>query len=629
MCGIVGILEAPASDLESSLLRATRALAHRGPDAEATQIIDTGLPGWVLGLGARRLAILDLSPAGNQPMLDRATGNWIVHNGEVYNFRQLRGELEAAGQRFCSQSDTEVLLHSYAVWGKDCVLRWRGMFATAIWDARQRQLVLFRDRLGIKPLYYHPEASRLSFASEVRTLVKGGWVAPRLDPTALESFLSFGAVQEPLTIVAGVRAVPPGHRLVWQEGRWTTESYWDPIRTRPAGVPTSEALPELLLEAARLRLVSDVPLGVFLSGGIDSSSLVSLLRGAAGAELQTVTVVFSENTASDALCARRLAEKFGTRHHELLLDESELLRQLPGALAAMDQPTANGINTYLISRAVRADGIKVALSGLGGDELFGGYPSFRQSGLLGGLRSVSARLPRWGRRALAGLTVLWPAAPEAKRKLHFLFQGENGFADPVFLLRALFLPAQVAQLLTPEAILSLDYGDYAQTLRTSLEQASELDPFARTSWLELRHYLLNTLLRDTDQMSMAHGLEVREPLLDQQLVEVVLGLPRREKANGRVPKEALVRSLPQPLPPEIVQRRKVGFTLPFERWLRGPLRSDVEDVLTRSSSPLALWLRPGAVAQVWKEFLAGRQSWSRPWALYVVQRWAEASGARL
>ncbi|MGH7751917.1 MAG: asparagine synthase (glutamine-hydrolyzing), partial [Gemmatimonadales bacterium] len=387
-------------------------LRHRGPDDEGLEVLPAGDTPHGLGLGVRRLAILDLSPAGRQPMRDPVTGNWIVHNGEVYNFRELRGELEAAGHQFHSHSDTEVLLHSYAAWGLNCVTRWRGMFATAIWDAHLRRLVLFRDRLGIKPLYYCRDGDRFAFASEVRALVRGGWAAPRLDLTALDSFLSCGAVQEPLTIIAGVQALPPGHRLVWVEGRPEIVSYWQPRAQPEAPTSAAAALPELLAEAARLHLVSDVPVGVFLSGGIDSSSVLTLLASAGPVTLQTFTVVFPEGSFGDPAWARRLAQDFLTEHHELFLEEAELLQQLPGALRAMDQPTADGINTYLVSGAARQAGLKVALSGLGGDELFGGYSTFRRAPQLARLQSLCAHLPRVGRRALASLVTALPGAAE-------------------------------------------------------------------------------------------------------------------------------------------------------------------------------------------------------------------------
>ncbi|MFQ5663086.1 MAG: asparagine synthase (glutamine-hydrolyzing) [Terriglobia bacterium] len=629
MCGIVGACRPGDPNLRGALRAALAALRHRGPDDDGIELLFAGDAPNALGLGVRRLAILDTSAAGHQPMHDPATGNWIVHNGEVYNFRELRRELEAVGHCFRSQSDTEVLLQSYAAWGLECVTRWRGMFATAIWDAPRRRLVLVRDRLGVKPLYFHQEGSRFAFASEVRALVKGGWVAPCLNLTALDSFLSFGAVQEPLTIIAGVRALPPGHLLVWEGGRLQISSYWDPFAGKAARGSTAARLPELLGEAARLRLVSDVPVGVFLSGGIDSSSVVALLSGPSPGELRTFSVVFPEDESDEAACAQRVAGEFRTAHHELALDEAELLRQLPGALAAMDQPTADGINTYLVSGAVRQAGLKVALSGLGGDELFGGYTTFRRAPRLARLESVCARLPRLGRHALARLVGALPRATDGHRKLRALLHGGGAaFPDPVFLLRALFLPDQVAELLTPDAILGLDYSEYAARLQPLLAQARVLDPFTRVSWLELRHYLLNTLLRDTDQMSMAHSLEVRVPFLDHRLVEAVLALPGTAKANGRVPKPLLVGSLPRALPAEIVRRPKRGFTLPFERWLRGQLRAEVEARLLQPSAPLAGVLRPEAIAEVWRSFLARRHSWSRPWTLYVLLRWAEGFAGR-
>lgn len=628
MCGIVGASHPGDPELRPALAVATGALRHRGPDDEGIEVLPAGQAPNGVGLGVRRLAILDLSPAGHQPMQDPATGNWIAHNGEVYNFRELRRELEARGHRFQSRSDTEVLLQSYAAWGPECVARWRGMFATAIWDARRRRFVLFRDRLGIKPLYYCRAGNRFAFASEVRALVRAGWIQPTLDLAALHGFLSFGAVQEPHTIASGAQALPPGHRLVWEEGRLQVTPYWQPLSGKDPAATSAAALPGLMTEAVRLHSVSDVPVGVFLSGGIDSSSLVALLGLTATSNLQTFTVVFPGDSFGDAGCARQVAEEFRTQHQELLLDEAELLRQLPRALAAMDQPTADGINTFVVSGAARLAGIKVALSGLGGDELFGGYSTFQRAPRLAQLESACAHLPGVGRRALGHLVTALPGQVESRRKLGALIAGKAGAADPVFLLRAFFLPDQIAQLLTPDALLALDASDTTEAQQALLTQARALDPFTRVSWLELRHYLLNTLLRDTDQMSMAHSLEVRVPLLDHLLVESVLALPGRVKTNRHLPKHLLVGALPRPLPQEIVHRAKMGFALPFERWLRGPLRGELETTLLTPSPTLVGVVQEAGIGEVYRQFQQRRIGWSRVWALYVLKRWAEAAGLR-
>lgn len=628
MCGIVGAFRPGDPELPRALRAATAALRHRGPDDEGLEILPAGDSPNAVGLGVRRLAILDLSPAGHQPMHDPRTGNWIVHNGEVYNFRELRRELETHGHRFHSQSDTEVLLQSYAAWGPECVHRWRGMFAAAIWDAGQRRLVLFRDRLGIKPLYYCSEGNRFAFASEVRALRSAGWVGSRLDLTALESVLSFGAVEEPYTIVAGVRALPPGQYLVWEAGQLEIAPYWQPFAERERTTVTREAVAAILTDAVRDCLVSDVPVGVFLSGGIDSSSLVSLLSALAVPDLKTFSVVFGSEGLADAFCSGRVAEEFRTQHHKLDVDETEPLHQLPRALAAMDQPTADGINTYLVSGIARPAGVKVALSGLGGDEVFGGYSTFQRAPQLARLQALCASLPGSLRHLLGKLILAWPGAGDRRRKLRTLVAEDSVFADPVFLLRAFFMPEQITRLLTSEARGAVDFAARRETLQSLLAQTLGLDSFTRISWLELRHYMLNTLLRDTDQMSMAHGLEVRVPLLDHRLVEAVLSLPESLKANGRFPKHLLVDALPRPLPEEVVRRPKRGFALPFERWLRGPLQKELEETLLTPSSALKGVLRQEGIAEVYRQFQKGRLSWSRVWVLHVLKRWVEAAGLR-
>lgn len=632
MCGIAGIAARNGKVAPEVLERATQSLAHRGPDDAGTILIREDAPEPVeVGLGNRRLAILDLSPLGHQPMQDPASGNWIVYNGEIYNYREIRERLGREGERFHSHSDTEVLLKAYGRWGEHCLRELRGMFAFAIWDARHHRLFVARDAMGIKPLYYASSGPYFLFASEVRTLLGTGLVQHRLDRAGLYNYLAFGSLYDPITLIEGVSALRPGHYLVWEKGAVRETMYWD-LTSKESQTRNTHATPAerkqleeelyaVLDESVRMQMVSDVPVGVFLSGGIDSSSLAGILsRG--GSEVSTFSIVFRESDYSEAEFSRMVASKFGTDHHEILVSQGDALDALPGAVQAMDQPTIDGLNTYLVSRQTRAAGIKVALSGLGGDELFAGYSSFRTVPRMERFSKVWRYLPSLARTPVAGAFALVTASSDQNRKIATLLRANGRVPHPYFLARMLFTPAQRDAL-----CVSRDEGVLEQAnapLQESLGHTRNLDAVNRVSYLEARCYMLNTLLRDADGMSMAHGLEVRVPLIDHQLAEKLMAMPGEWKLDRDMPKPLLVGALSGALPDEIVHRAKRGFTLPFEHWLRDELRSEIEQTLQRSADgALAAVLNPVAVRAIWDDFGRGTTSWSRPWSLYVLQRWCE------
>jgi len=635
MCGIFGIVARKAQVPDGVLERGTQSLAHRGPDDSGTILLRDSVPDPVeIGLGNRRLAILDLSPLAHQPMNDAETGNWIVYNGEIYNFRDIRDELEQGGTIFVSQSDTEVVLKAYARWGEDCLAKFRGMFAFAIWDARRHRLVIARDPMGIKPLYYAQSGTHFLFASEVRTLLGTGLVQPRIDPAGLINYLTFGSAYDPLTLVEGVHALPAGHTLTWEGGTLRESAYWDlvdepgtAVRT-PASLlaenedQTPDRLQPMLEEAVRLQLVSDVPVGVFLSGGIDSSALVSILsRG--GVTPSTFSIVFREADFSEAQHSRAIAARFRTDHHEINVSQTDVLTAIPDALRAMDLPTMDGINTYFVSREARRAGVKVALSGLGGDEVFAGYSSFRTVPRMERFAQFWRQVPSVVRSPVASAFAALSPANDQNRKLASLARDNGRVLHPYFLSRMLFTPTQRDLLFSQADGSAADRA--AQSQRDRLQRALPLDAVNRVSYLESRCYMLNTLLRDADFMSMSQGLEVRVPLIDHQLAKAVLALPGGWKLNG-TPKKLLVGALAGSLPDEIVHRPKRGFTLPFERWMRQELRAEIEPVLGKkriSEGPLGGLLDSAQVDRVWKNFLGGETSWSRPWSLYVLQRWCE------
>jgi asparagine synthase (glutamine-hydrolysing) len=627
MCGIFGILARKARVDPLMLQRATQSLAHRGPDDSGTVIVRDAAPDPVeIGLGSRRLAILDLSPMGHQPMEDEESGNWIAYNGEIYNFLEIREKLRSAGVRFRGQSDTEVLLKAYRCWGESCIAQIRGMFAFAIWDAQRHRLMVARDPMGIKPLYYYSSGQYLLFASELRTLLGTGLVPRQLDHAGLISYLSFGSIYEPSTLIEGVRLLGPGHYLTWENGSLRDVAYWGfkPQIEPPSEAQRSELQEEVyaaLDESVRMQMVSDVPVGVFLSGGIDSSSLAGILSHG-GSKISTFSLVFREADYSEAEHSRAVAQQFGTDHHELMVSQQDALSAIPGTILAMDQPTMDGFNTYLVSQHTRAAGIKVALSGLGGDELFCGYSSFRTVPRMERFSEFWHHVPALVRRPLANAFALLAPDTDQNRKLSDLARANGNLLHPYFLSRMLFTPEQRQELLA-----SADPESQAQAdapLAENLSCTATLDPINRVSYLESRCYMLNTLLRDSDVMSMAHGLEIRVPLIDHCLAEKLLALPGVWKMNAHTPKPLLTGALRGALPDHIVHRRKRGFTLPFEHWLRGELRPEIDTVLGRvAAGPLVTVLSPAAVAKVWKDFQRGATSWSRPWSLYVLQRWCE------
>jgi len=633
MCGIVGIVAKGGSVDPDILERATLSLAHRGPDDSGTVIIRETFPRTVeIGLGNRRLAILDLSPLGHQPMQDPETGNWIAFNGEIFNFREIRKELEREGASFRGNSDTEVLLRAYGRWGEDCLSKLRGMFGFAIWDARRHKLFLARDQMGIKPLYYFSSDRYFLFASELRTLLGTGLVPRRLDRAGLLNYLAFGSAYDPVTLVEGISSLLPGHSLVWENGALSEKRYWDFRSDEPGDRRNSrpneaerqhieEEMHGALAESIRMRMVSDVPVGVFLSGGIDSSTVTGILSRD-GDRLNTFSVVFREAEYSEAEYSRLVARTFNTEHHELLVSQGDALAAIPPALAAMDQPTVDGLNTFFVSRQARAAGIKAVLSGLGGDELYAGYSTFQTVPRMERFLQIWGVFPKSIRHGFSSAIGQWVGDTDQSRKLTALATENGNLIHPYFLSRMLFTPQSRAALLSSIGLVELDRSRAA--LDDCVRRATDFDAINRVSYFESRCYMVNTLLRDTDVMSMAHGLEVRVPLIDHLLAEKLMALPGSWKIDREMPKPMLVRALRGTLPERIIHRPKRGFTLPFEHWLRDELHEDVETALGQiAGGPLSTVLNESAVQTVWDDFQHGRTSWSRPWSLYVLQRWCE------
>lgn len=633
MCGIAGYLGPNFEGLTTVADHLARSLTHRGPDDEGRQIIGIkNRPGRSLLLVHRRLSVIDLSPLGHQPMCDPETKNWIIYNGEIYNFKALRQEIRAAGVRFQSESDTEVLLKGYAKKGLKVLNDLCGMFAFAIWDESRRELLLAVDHLGVKPLYYWAgPRNEFLFGSEIRSLLSTGLVPRTVDPIGLEGYLSYGAVQGPNTIIEGIRLLLPGNYLrVGVDGKVDgPHEYWrlpyaieGEASPREVGDIVME-LRELLDTVVKDHLVSDVPLGIFLSGGIDSSSLLASASPSSQA-LQTFSVTFAEQEFSEAPYSREMAKRYSPKHTELCLSEQDLLKTLPRALDALDQPTLDGMNVYVISRAVRDAGVTVVLSGQGGDEVFGGYPTFRQV----------AAATRWRRRlafippiAWHGLGAIWSAVQARRRalpdKLGQYFCGDGSAYTTYFLLHQLF-PPSVRRALFPG-----NHGVSAEGLPLGiseflLREGASLDPINLVSFLETRMYLGNMLLRDGDVMSMAHSLEIRVPFLDRRIVERVARLPGAVKSDRGLPKPLLLRIMGERLPSMIYRRPKQGFTFPWAHWLRQEIRPLAETALGDLKTFRDLGMEPKEVQRLWQAFLENRPgiTWSRIWALIVLREWA-------
>ena len=640
MCGIAGAWffrgGADPLDQEAAVGKMVEAMGHRGPDGRGvvrcTSTDELGRP--VPTLGHARLSIIDLSERGRQPMASPRRPIWVTYNGEIYNFQELRRMLEHDGCAFHSESDTEVLLQGYEKWGRAVVDRLRGMFAFAIWDGTTGELLLARDRLGIKPMYVYRDSRCLLFASEVRALLASGVVPRRLDLVALDQFLAYQSVPAPRTLVRDVAMLRAGRTvLAGASGSSEEREYWDPASRASTEAKTVDRLAatrrihDLLAESVRLHLVSDVPVGVFLSGGIDSGALVSLIRQA-GIAPRTFTVTCPATTEDEGPAARSVAEAFETDHSEIVLQPDDLCRELPIALSGVDHPSGDGINTFIVAKAVRQAGLKVALSGLGGDELFGGYPSFRRLGRLVPYSRFWAYAPPEIRAAAASAVRTLGGSSIASGKTAALLESDGSLPQMFPVMRQVFSRPERQSLLGHARTDAISEADpYIALLEDARSRLAGLGTLASISYAEARTYMHDVLLRDADQMSMRHGLEVRVPLLDHVLVEYLMGLSDETRGDTSSPKALLVESLGAPLP-SVCLGPKRGFVLPFEAWMRGPLRAFCETRLGPEGLAGRGAVRGDPVQSIWRAFLAGsgRTTWSRPWTLVALDAWLEASG---
>jgi len=590
MCGIAGILsiDGGGPDLRDRAAAMLHALAHRGPDDRGQWISATGHAVFV----HTRLAILDPTPAGRQPMSIDNGRLTITFNGEIYNFMELRRELERHGVTFHSRTDTEVVLRAYDAYGDECVERLRGMFAFAIWDERARRCLLARDRFGIKPLYYSLRNGRLIFASELRATVASGLIEPAVDPSAAYEYFRAGSVPEPHTLVAGVKCIAAGQRAVWRNGELTPATYFDLsfAATAPA-IDAAAMTRQALVDSVAHHFVSDVPVGIFLSGGVDSTALLALAREAGRGDVRALTVAMPGSADDEAALARRTAEHFGARHDVVEVDGASATTLFADYLKAMDQPSIDGMNTLAVSQLARTCGMKVMLSGIGADELFGGYPSVH----------AVPRFTAWNQRLAAAGPIriaagqLLERLPDPRwRRIGDMLGQEPGLSTSYAAFRGIFTRAE-ARALTRQ------FANLEPEDARSPEPLPPIDPTPQDAAcrLEMTRYLRNQLLRDADVMSMACGVEVRVPFIDPVVVSAVTAVPQQQRLG---PAKALLRQAVPEIPAWISSQPKRGFMFPMEQWLRGPWSGVFAETDARCAVPTGTWYRKWCV-RVFDEWL--------------------------
>lgn len=594
MCGIAGVLttEAAPGLAAEGAARMARALLHRGPDDRGEWVSRDGGSAFV----NTRLAIIDPTPAGRQPMSIDNGRLTVTFNGEIYNFVELRQELEARGVIFHSRADTEVLLRAYDAFGERCVERLRGMFAFAIWDARARTCLLARDRLGIKPLYYSLSGNRLVFASELRALLASGLVPPDVDPTSAYEYFRTGSVPEPRTLLAGARVLEAGHLATWKNGAFDERPYFD-LSFEPAITPDDAAARtrEALVDAVRHHFVGDLPIGIFLSGGVDSTALLAIAAAVNRHETRAMTMALPGGDEDESELATRTAQHFGVRHDVCRVDAASARPLFDEYLRAMDQPSIDGMNTLAVATLARDCGVKVMLSGIGADELFGGYPSVR----------AIPRFTAWNRR-LATLGAIRGVAGRALERLpdpRWRRVGDMLGQPPTMAVayatyRGIFTRAE-ARRLTEHFV-----GGPIVTHQPAVAADRDPSPEDAACRLDVSRYLRNQLLRDADVMSMARGVELRVPFLDVRVVETVAAIPHGTRlARGKRLLQAAVPEIPE----WIRSQPKRGFMFPVDRWLDGAWRGVFEEAEARSPVPAGTWYRQWCVHafNVWMERLRG------------------------
>jgi asparagine synthase (glutamine-hydrolysing) len=621
MCGIAGLLyfNKEAGD-PSVIRRMTDSMAHRGPDADGYFLENN------IALGHRRLSIIDLSAAANQPFIDNSGRYIMVFNGEMYNYQEVRKLLPE--YEFKTNSDTEVLIAAYAKWKGNCLQYFSGMFTLAVWDRKEKEIFIARDRFGVKPLYYFIDDEKLLFASEVRSILSSNLVERKICRKALIEYFTYQSVSFPYSPIENIFQLEAGSWMTLKNGKVEKQKFWNVSDTVvdfdfKETQKVHQKVKSLLLQSVERRLVSDVPVGAFLSGGIDSSAVVGLMAEAGKGKPNTFNISFEEKSFDESAYADIIARRFGTNHTQILLKPTTLLDELQNALGALDSPSGDGINTYIVSKAVRSKGITVALSGVGGDELFAGYPLFDQ------FQQVKRnnwlwKLPVGVRKLLADVALKKETGSKQERMKQLLDLKSTGI-DYVYPVSRQILSARTISTLTT---LASDDTVITAVQQRLMQEERYLDKFPRLSQVSIAEYLgytQHTLLKDTDQMSMAVSLEVREPFFDPDLVQFVLSVPDKLKKDSS-PKKLLVESLGSMLPEEIVKRKKQGFLFPWNLWLKNELYSFCEMHLKNMAR--RDFIKGGNLLDSWKKFLQGDDSirWTEIWLFVVLENWLSNYG---
>ncbi|MBL4652374.1 MAG: asparagine synthase (glutamine-hydrolyzing) [Flavobacteriales bacterium] len=612
MCGINGIFHPNNSTFNSSskIVEMNKALAHRGPDDNGTYEDEH------VSLGHQRLAIIDLSTDGHQPFISQDSDYILVYNGELYNYKEVRSKI--TNYQFKTNTDTEVILAAYIVLGKKCLELFNGMFSFAIWDKQKQELFVARDRVGIKPLYYYQSDNATLFSSELRALLASEDVPRKLNTAVLPEYLQYQTVHAPNTIIKDVKVLLPGHFMLISKGKSITEKYWNPVdysvknESNQTENEIKNSVSELLKKSVERRMMADVPYGAFLSGGIDSSLIVGLMSEVSTKPVSTFSVTFDKKEFSEAKYSDIVAKHFKTDHHEIQLTATNFLEELPNALASMDHPSGDGPNSYVVSKATKDAGITMALSGLGGDELFAGYSIFKQTYDLQTKQALKIT-PHFLRKVVGGVVSSIKGTVEGE-KIAEILSLKNISPKSIYpIYRKALLNKQVNSLIGNKAAENID-------LLKPFDYKNQLNTLSEVSLYEMHTYMQNTLLRDADQMSMASALEVRVPFLDHELIEYVLLVPDKYK-YPKTPKSLLTDSLKGLVPDEVIYRKKMGFVFPWKDWMKDELKEFCEGNV-ESAENRGLYI-VGSCRKLWKAFLNNDPliSWSRIWHIIVLEDW--------
>ncbi len=618
MCGINGIYRFSGQSYPKDMMaKMNEVIIHRGPDSGDIFVDD------YVQLGHRRLSIIDTDSRSDQPFHSPDGRYVLIFNGEIYNYKKLKALL--TDYNFLTDSDTEVVLAAFIKWGEHCIKHFNGMFSFAIWDTLNKTMFIARDRLGIKPLYYFLDNEKIIFSSSVKALLSTNLVPRRLNKTGLIDYLRFQTVHAPFTIIDNIFSLMPGQYMVLNDERQDVKAYWS-LTNDYKVVNTDKSkviggIQEKLKNAVELRLMSDVPFGAFLSGGIDSSIIVALMAETHSRPIDTFSVVFKEEAFSEGKYAKMMSDRYGTNHHEIELTANHFKDLIPNALNFLDHPSGDGLNTYVVSKYTKEAGITMALSGLGGDELFGGYSIFNQIPNLQSKKWLGS-FPNYARKQVGNVYhAVKRNVPSSKIKA--LLKQE--YFDTEYIhqfYRQVLMDNQIKNLVNFDALPLNKSFEIAHELVGYKTDGWALPPLSRISVAEIATYMQNVLLRDSDQMSMAHALELRVPFLDHELVEYVLGVSDELK-KPIIPKQLLVESFKDKLPEEVYNRKKMGFVLPYDQWMRNELKSFCESNLNHLKRVSTF--KENGIDKLWQHFLKGNKqvTWSRIWPLVVLGNWIE------